>query len=704
MKYVDVLVEYNAPGIYEYKTDKELGIGSRVLVNFAGRKSEGIALKIKDKPSFDGEIKELTDVLDPKALLNEELLDLGKEIKDYYYVSLIKAYSLMLPPSLKIKNNREAVAKKYKYVYSLIRDEKVRGINQIAILDLLKEGPKELDEIDYPRTSLKALVDKGLVKEEKIEVKRINIKTEGLDYKLTKEQEEASLKIRNSSKDTILLNGVTGSGKTFVYIDLIKKCIADGKNAIMLVPEISLTSQTIDFFKKYLNIKMAIFHSGISKEEKHEEYLKIKRGEVNLVIGARSAIFVPLDNIGLIIIDEEHTSSYRQETGVLYSTYEIARMRLKYHQFKIVLGSATPSLYTYANAIKGNYELVNLNKRPFNIEMPSIKLIDLKKEKGIYSKYLLESIKERLFKKEQIILMLNRRGYASFAICQACGEVVKCKNCDVSLTFHKETKSLDCHYCGFRLVYNKKCPHCHQYDLSVKGLGSEKIEEDMKSFFPEAKIIRMDFDTTRRKGSYEKLINTFKNHEADILVGTQMISKGLNFENVTLVSIINADTSLHIPSFASAENTFSLLMQTAGRAGRGDKKGEVIIQTYNKDHYVFTSLLKNSYLDFFKREMKFRKDLKYPPYYYLIEIRLSGRKEDKVYEEASKVASLMKETGQIILGPSSSGILKINKDYRYSVFIKYKDESLITKSLDFINKQYPVNGVTLQIIKNTESI
>lgn len=704
MKYIDVLVEYNAPGVYEYKTSKTLGIGSRVLVSFAKSICEGIVLKIKEEPSFDGEIKEITEVLDTEALLNEELLDLGKRISSYYYVSLIKAYALMLPPTLKIKNNRQVVNKKYKTIYHLVKDEKVGGSVQKAIIELLKEGPKELSEINYSHISLKALVDKKIVKEEKVEEKRINIETKGMPYQLTSDQEEAVKKIMSSSKDTILLNGVTGSGKTFVYIDLIKKCTASGKKAIMLVPEISLTSQTIDFFKKYLNIKMAIFHSGISNEEKHEEYLKIKRGEVNLVIGARSAIFVPLDNIGLVIIDEEHTASYRQETGVLYNTYEIAKMRLNYHDFKIVLGSATPSLFTYANAIKGNYDLVNLTKRPFNMEMPSIKLIDLKREKGIYSNYLLEAIKERLAKKEQVILMLNRRGYASFAICQSCGEVVKCKNCDVSLTFHKETKSLDCHYCGYRLIYNKKCLHCHNYDLSVKGLGTEKVEEDMQELFKDAKIIRMDFDTTRRKGSYERIINAFKNHEGDILVGTQMISKGLNFENVTLVAIINADTSLHIPSYASAENTFALLMQTAGRAGRGDKKGEVIIQTYNKEHYVFSSLLKNSYQDFFKKEMQFRKDLKYPPYYYLIEIRLSGRTENRVFKEASKVASLMKETGQIVLGPSTSGILRINKDYRYSVFIKYKDEKLISNALDFINKQYPVNAVSLQIIKNTESI
>lgn len=700
--YLDVLVEYNVDKTFEYKINEKIEKYSRVLVPFNNRYLEGIVLNIKKKSFFDRDkVLNVKKVLDYEAILNDELYNIALLMSKYYFASLINCLMVMLPPSLKIKSKRKETNTKTNKLYTLLHEEKIRGNKQIEVINLLKKGPKRRDETPVSISILNNLRDKGNIKEEIIDIPRINIITKNNEYVLNEEQKKSRDNIINSKKLVNLLYGVTGSGKTYVYLDLIKKTLSNNKKVIMLLPEISLTTQTIDFFKNYLQCRMAIFHSGLSISEKHEEYLKIKNDEVDLVIGARSAIFAPLNNIGLIIIDEEHTSSYKQDKGLLYNVFDIAQMRAKFHNLKIVLGSATPSLYTYANALKDNYNLVKINYRPEGSFLPNIKIIDLKKEKGIFSKYLVTSIRERLARDEQILIMLNRRGYASFSECQNCGEVIKCPACDISLTYHLDSNELKCHYCDYKVRYIKKCPKCGENGLSVKGIGTEKIVEELNKLF-DVKILRMDYDTTRRKGSYEKIINAFKNKEANILVGTQMISKGLNFEDVTLSAVINADTGLNIPSFSSSEDTFSLLLQTSGRAGRGKKRGEVIIQTYNPDHYVYECLKNHSYDDFFRKEMTIRRTLKYPPYFYMIELRIVHKNEQKVIEEITKISRYLKDNlkNSIILGPSPSGILKINHNYRYSIYIKYQYEESLEKVLAFIYKNYVDKNINLIINRN----
>ncbi|MBS7021373.1 MAG: primosomal protein N', partial [Firmicutes bacterium] len=492
-----------------------------------------------------------------------------------------------------------------------------------------------------------------------------------------------------------LLHGVTGSGKTEVYMQLIEDVVKRGKEAIVLVPEISLTPQMVERFQNRFGEQVAILHSRLSAGEKYDEWRRIERQEVSIVIGARSAIFAPFLNLGMIIVDEEHSTTYKQENMPKYHAIDMALKRAKTYQCPIILGSATPSLESYTRAKLGVYQLLEMNHR-VNDSFPEIIFVNMKDEikakHSVLSRLLIEKIKERLEKKEQVILLLNKRGYARVVTCKHCGYVDMCPNCDIPFIYHKETHSMQCHYCGMNKPILRKCPSCGEAEFQTFGMGTEKLEELVKSTFEGASVLRMDVDTTSRKGSHEKMIHDFESHKYDILIGTQMIAKGLDFENVTLVGVLEGDNSLNIPDFRSAERTFQLLNQVSGRAGRGNLKGEVVIQGFQLDHYSILSASKHDYIGFYNQEMNLRKKLNYPPFSNLTLIQLKGKDEKALLKEADKVKKfLSSEQDVMILGPSFASIPKINQVYTIQIILKYKKTDKLLKRLSFLIEQYATN-------------
>ncbi|WP_448169470.1 primosomal protein N' [Streptococcus hyointestinalis] len=490
-----------------------------------------------------------------------------------------------------------------------------------------------------------------------------------------------------------LLEGVTGSGKTEVYLHIIDKVLKQGKTAIVLVPEISLTPQMTHRFISRFGKQVAIMHSGLSDGEKYDEWRKIKSGKARVVVGARSAIFSPLDNIGAIIIDEEHEASYKQESNPRYHARDVAILRAKYHKAVVVLGSATPSIESRARASRKVYHFLQLTKRANpKASLPQVEIADFRdylgqKSPSNYTPLLLEKIANRLERGEQSVLMLNRRGYSSFIMCRECAYVDNCPNCDISLTLHMDTKTMNCHYCGFTKAIPRTCPNCNSRSIAYYGTGTQKAYDELQEVFPQARILRMDVDTTRKKGAHEKILRAFGNGEADILLGTQMIAKGLDFPNVTLVGVLNADTSLNLPDFRSSERTFQLLTQVAGRAGRGDKSGEVVIQTYNPDHYAIQLAKQQDYETFYRYEMNVRKQMSYPPYYYTVGITLSLADELELTRKAYQVLAMLKEAlspEAKLLGPTPKPIARTHNLYHYHIIIKYRFEDNLETVLNRI--------------------
>lgn len=501
---------------------------------------------------------------------------------------------------------------------------------------------------------------------------------------------------QNSRPETFLLHGVTGSGKTEVYLQSIEATLAEGKEAIVLVPEIALTPQMVERFKARFGGEVAVLHSALSAGEKYDEWRKIERREAKVVVGARSAIFAPFENLGLIIMDEEHESSYKQEENPRYHARDVAIWRAKRHGCPVVLGSATPSLESFARAKKGRYQMLELEARVNQQALPSVEVIDMREElrsgnRTMFSTALLEKIKDRLAKKEQIVLMLNRRGYASFVMCRDCGYVAECPNCDISLTYHQASNQLKCHYCGHEERMPQHCPSCESPHIRYFGTGTQKVEENLNKLIPEAKIIRMDVDTTRTKGAHEKLLTKFKEKQADILLGTQMIAKGLDFPSITLVGVLNADTMLNLPDFRASERTFQLLTQVSGRAGRSHLTGEVIVQTYNPESYSIEFAKEHDYHGFYEHEMRIRKLGGYPPFYYLTLINVSGENERQVIQIIQEISQFLRSKlsdQSIVLGPVPSTITRIKNKYRYQSIIKYKSEPELKKDLKEIIAHY----------------
>ena len=683
-KNLDKVFTYKIPSFLHGK----IKIGTKVIIPFNNKYINGIVLEIKKECNETFDIKEIKEIINDDISFDEEMINLAYRLKELTLCSLSTAFKTMVPNRLKVSNNKKSLAK-YDYIINLndknvvkefIKNNK-RSKKQNELLELLLQD-KDILAKDYPSYIIKALQEKDLISLTPVAKYRLDaISNTNNDIKLSSDQQKVVFdisKVLNEYK-IHLIHGVTASGKTEVYFSLIEKVLKKGKTALVLVPEITLSTQLIKrFYNRFGNI-VGIYHSSLADGEKYDEYLKAYRGDVKIVVGTRSSVFTPLKNLGIIIVDEEHSDNFKQDTNPRYNAIDIAKYRAKYHRIPLVLGSATPLLESMAKSLKGIYTLHNMPNRIGNSILPEIKIVDMglevKKHNPIISSELLKAITNSLANNTQCILLLNRRGYSPFITCHNCGYTYKCKYCDITLTYHKSTNSLRCHYCGYTVLKDEKCPECKEKSLSYLGIGTEKLEEELLKKLPSARIIRMDADTTSKKGAHEKIINDFKDHKYDILIGTQMISKGLDFPLVTTVGVLNADASLNIPDFRSSERTFSLLSQVAGRAGRSEKKGLVVIQTFNPDNYLFENISNHDYEGFYNNEIKIRKDLKYPPYYFITSLKIIS----KDYEKASKMALKTKKYLDsnlsdkfIILGPTTANVFKINNIYRFQIIIKHQ--------------------------------
>ena len=705
--YVDVLVEIKNKHVdktFTYKVPKSLEadveVGKRVVVPFGKMTLEGYILNRKDQS--DIETKEILEVIDEEPVLNVEMMTLGTFVQEKTLASLSACYGAMLPKALKAKKSVTLSKKMVSYLKLAMGYEeiyaKLTNDSQKRILELFQQEDlvlkKEANKISA--SAVKTMLKKEYIEQLEEEVYRYQLKEVEKEAKkiFTPAQEKAYQKIKEelNTEKVFLLHGVTGSGKTEVYLQLIEDVLNLGKTALVLVPEISLTSQLTERFHKRFGNNIAVLHSGLSDAERYDEWRKILREEVSIVIGARSAVFAPLKNIGIIIMDEEHSESYKQENNPRYHALDIAKKRAETHHCPVILGSATPSLSSMARAIKGVYQYVPLLERANQKKLPNILIVDMALEvqnrHPILSRELECKIIEKLNKNEQVMLLLNRRGHSTTITCSNCGYTYRCPHCDISLTYHKSSNQLRCHYCGYTKYKDDRCPNCHEDALNYLGLGTEKLEEYLGNVFPTARIIRMDRDSTTTKGMHEKIITDFYDHKYDILLGTQMVSKGLDFPHVSLVGILNADASLNIPDYRSNERTFSLLCQASGRAGRKDTTGEVIIQTFYPDNFIMQCVKEQNYQKFCKYELNIRKTLKYPPFYYLCNLTIRSKDYEEAVKEARKAKEFLEtklDKTSLLLGPTTANMFLVNKVYHFEILIKYKsDEKLISalKELD----------------------
>ena len=635
-----------------------------------------------------------------KQAIERKEVELVYEVKDKLGKKLIK-YLALVDPNIDLTPFKRAMKQKQVIEY-LMKASK----------PILKSTLME--ELQVTHAMIKTLVDKKVIQEIEVEAYRdpyadtVHSQTKALH--LNQEQQVAVTTVAHACQakahDVFLLHGITGSGKTEVYLQMIENVLLEGKQAIMLVPEIALTPQIASRFKSRFQNKVAVLHSALSMGEKYDEWRKILKQEVQIVVGARSAIFAPFKDIGIIIIDEEHEATYKQEEAPRYHAIEVAKQRAITHRCPVVLGSATPSLESFARAQKGVYRLLTLSKRAVaTAKLPTVKLIDMREHSAVSDQMILsnelkEAIAERLKRQEQVVLLLNRRGYSNFMQCRECGEVVNCPNCDVSLTYHKPNQKLKCHYCGFEHFILKRCPSCQSEELRFFGLGTQKVEEYLQSEFEEARIMRMDVDTTSKKGSHQELIAAFERKEADILIGTQMVGKGLDFPDVTLVGVLAADLMLHLSDFKAAERTFQLLTQVAGRAGRHELEGEVFIQTYSPDHYVMQCVVEQNYYKFYAEEMKMRRRFGYPPYYYLASVRLSSEDYNELILACDKVNQYLRnQLGHscLITGPTMPYVGRINQRFRMYFMIKYKQEPRLRAILGQLLSYFQESAVSLSL-------
>ena len=693
-KFAEVIVNSEAvtidkPFTYKIKEDlvHNIKVGHRVLIPFGNgnKKIEGFVLKILDNVENKSiRYKSIYNVCDNEPLLSEDSLKLIKFLREKYLCKYIDAIRVMIPPKImsgnKEKTKQVIVFKKY--IEELSEPQK-------RALELIEEKSGGFTKAEWNKIfnistyMINKLIELGCASSEEVRVGRGNLR-EFKPYppkSLNEEQIRAYDTILESDKNIFLLKGVTGSGKTEVYMNLVSYMLLFEKSSLILVPEIALTPQMIERFKGRFGKDVAVFHSRLSDGERYDEWYRVKNDQVKVVIGARSAIFLPFNDLGLIVVDEEHESSYKSDMNPKYNTIEVCEYLSFLKNCKVVLGSATPSVVSFYKALKGTYELIELKKRVNNGELPNVSIVDMREElksnnKTMFSRDLYLKIKDRLEKKEQIILFLNRRGFSSFVSCRSCGFVFKCNNCDISMTYHNNGY-LVCHYCGNTEKMPKLCPKCGSNYVKHFGVGTEKLEEAVHHYFKEAKVLRMDVDTTRKKNSHEEIYNSFKNKEADILIGTQMIAKGLDFPDVTLVGVMAADMSLNLPDYKSSEKTFQLITQVSGRAGRGDKKGDVIIQSYSPEHYALTCARDNNYEEFFKREINVRKLMAYPPFDDLFLINLSAKGEIKVKIFAKKLElylrNILKEYDNIFIYEACPcSISKIKNVYRWQILIKGK--------------------------------
>ncbi|ENH98288.1 primosome assembly protein PriA [Gracilibacillus halophilus YIM-C55.5] len=688
------------------------------------------------KAKYKKEIEALTDVeLSPQI---QQLLD-GRAVMDFEEFEQRKGNYQALLKEIKaghVKMNYKVQSKETKkrlvfiepnvepyLIEEALVDMKSNAKKQRAILEYFITHPEPIEQrllmekLNTTTSTVKSLIQKHLLRKKEQLVYRNPYDDDAIQptspLPLSTQQQQAIEPVNEAvdreNHHVFLLHGVTGSGKTEVYLQAIEKVLMKGQEAIVLVPEIALTPQMVHRFKGRFGSDVAALHSALSPGEKFDEWTKIHNNEVKVVVGARSAIFAPFENIGIIIIDEEHETSYKQDEQPRYHAREVAKKRAEFHQCPVILGSATPLLESYARAQRGVYQLLEMPERMNDVPMPPVELVDLRDElhagnRTMFSRKLLDEIRDRIQRNEQIVLFLNRRGYSTFVMCRECGDVMKCPNCDIALTYHKSHHQLKCHYCDYHIAMVSECQACGSDTIRYFGTGTQKVEESLKEVLPEAGIIRMDVDTTRRKGAHEKLLDRFGQKKADILLGTQMIAKGLDFENVTLVGVLAVDAMLHIPDFRSAEKTFQLLTQVSGRAGRHQLPGKVIIQTYSPEHYSIQLASQYDYQSFFQQEMQTRKAFHYPPYYFLSLLTVSHPNQVKVMEVTKMIRKLLGKhlsDQATILGPTPSPIVRINNRYRYQCMIKYRHEPnqrmIIRKILQHYHEEIQQHDLRIQV-------
>ena len=702
----EVIINTNAKKLnrsFDYKVPKELEeqvmIGSKVLVSFGNKKEleEGFIVGFKESTEY--KVKEISKLEDK---LSDKQIQLAKWMAKKYFCNISECIKLMQTPGTRTKNKEKRIQEKtintiylkkdYEEIEFDIEANKIKSENHIKILKFVKDNEgATISEIEIFTNCSRAIVN-TLIKNGYLEIVETKIQRDPLANKkiektskltFTEEQQEAYQKIEKSIDENkyeeFLLFGVTGSGKTEIYLQLIEKVLKQNKKAIMLVPEISLTPQMIErFIARFDKERIAVLHSKLSIGERYDEWNKIKENKADIIIGARSAIFAPVQNLGIIIIDEEHDSSYKSEATPKYNAIEIANKIAKEEKIPIVLGSATPDITTYYKAEKGEITKLTLTKRANNSNLPQIEIIDLKQElangnHSMLSFELYNSIEENLKNHYQTILFLNRRGYSTFIMCRDCGYTVKCKNCNISMTYHSFEKKLKCHYCGYEENLVTICPECGSKKIRYFGTGTQKLEDEIHKQFPNATTIRMDVDTVTKKNSHEEILNKFKNDNIDILIGTQMVVKGHHFPKVTLVGVIAADSSLNMDDYRANEKTFQILVQVAGRAGRENLSGKVVIQSYNPENFSIQTAKKQNYQEFYETEITLRKQLKYPPFCDIIVIGFNSLKEEKIIETSQKVYDLLKEKvpeNYIISKPAPSPIDKIQNRYRWRIIIK----------------------------------
>lgn len=734
-KFADVIVDISHEKVdrpFEYIIPKDLEdqitVGSQVYIPFGkgNKKLAGFVIGIKEQSDFDpNRLKSIDSLVEHSTSADGEMIALAWFIKTNYGSTMNQALRTVLP----VKKSAAPIQEKY---ISLTADEPTlaaaiekygKDRRSVAKLRLLTEIEKEKvlpyeivrDKLNISKATLTALEKEQLIR---IDV-RENLR-DALDIKekqeytisLNPEQKQVSEDIwkryQNGDKRPSLIRGITGSGKTEIYIDIIDKVIKEGKQAIVLIPEIALTFQTVLRFYKKFGDRISVIHSRLTQAQKHDQLEKAKNGQVDIIIGPRSALFSPFPNLGVIIIDEEHEGTYKNETVPRYISREVAIERVRLSGGFVVLGSATPSVESYYKAELGEYQLYTLEKRATGAMLPDVTTVDLRDElnagnRSIISRKLDEMILDRLAKKEQIILFINRRGYSSFVSCRSCGTAIKCPHCDVSLKYHRNGK-LMCHYCGYETPMVKTCPSCNSKYIGTFGTGTQKVEEEINKRYPEAVTLRMDTDTTKQKQGHEQILSAFANQEADILIGTQMIVKGHDFPNVTLVGILAADLSLYASDYMAAERTFQLLTQAAGRAGRGSKKGEVIIQTYSPENYAVRLGANQDYKGFYDFELSYRKLLGYPPVKNMLGILFACADERHLTQKCNEISLLIerkiraKEAASAEpvsiqkIGPGDAPIAKINDQYRKVIYLKseeYKDLTDIKDSIETYQDENP---------------
>ncbi|MBE5742102.1 MAG: primosomal protein N' [Clostridiales bacterium] len=679
--------------IFDYKTgDTEYQIGSRVEVPFGYQKIEGFIIGFKEKSDFpESKIKEIIRCLDDFPALTLECLTLAQFLKDTYHVPFALALRQFIPAELRGGRVKEKTLSFVTLTEGISPIEMVASLRKGSTAQanligyLSKEGKTSLTVLNEKfGSAVKSLKEKGFVTVTQEKAGRIPYKeldAFSKDVKLSKEQQDAIESFKNTQKTVTLLYGVTGSGKTEVYLRLINSTLKEGKTAIMLVPEIALTPQMLRQLRARFGDSVSILHSGLSKGERYDEWLRLKTGEAKIAIGARSAIFAPLENLGLIIIDEEHDGSYEAETAPRYKTLEVAKKRAELSGSKIIIGSATPSIESYDKALSGEYNLAKMSTRINGKDLPEFIVADMRGElrrgnESVFSADLKDALKECVEKDSQAIIFFNRRGYSQQVICRDCGFVAKCQNCDVTLNYHRDTGVLKCHYCGSAYKMLSACPECGSVNLSYSGAGTQKIVAELRKLFPNEEILRMDNDTTSNKEGHFKILKQFAERKARFLVGTQMVAKGHDFPSVTLVGILDADMSLYFSDYRSAERTFQLITQVAGRSGRADKKGKVILQTYNPDNLILSQAINYDYEGFFKNERAIRRATGFPPYALVLRVMIESNEDGEAMNALKEVYGEIKEIYDknrdnfLFFNKMRSPVKKINGKYRYQALMR----------------------------------